>query len=72
MDLTKIFAPQNRRLIKLTTPFRDDQTLLLEHFSGHEGLSTLFSFELSLIKPGRQARTQVVDRPAGSAGHRTG
>ncbi len=37
MDLTKIFAPQNRRLIKLTTPFRDDQTLLLEHFSGHEG-----------------------------------
>ena len=49
MELTSIFTPQNRRLIKLTTPLQDDQALLLEHFSGTEGLSTLFSFELSLI-----------------------
>lgn len=49
MELTNIFAPQNRRLFKLTTPIQDDQALLLEHFSGTEGLSMLFSFELSLI-----------------------
>lgn len=65
MDLTKIFAPQNRRLIKLTTPFRDDQTLLLEHFSGHEGLSTLFSFELSLIsQDARLELKSLIGQPA--------
>ncbi|MGE7990094.1 type VI secretion system tip protein TssI/VgrG [Pseudomonas sp. NPDC089554] len=49
MELTKLFTAQNRRLIKLTTPLQDDQALLLEHFSGNEGLSTLFKFELALI-----------------------
>ncbi|RMN62544.1 Rhs element Vgr protein, partial [Pseudomonas amygdali pv. hibisci] len=48
-DLTALFAPQNRRLIKLTTVARDDQELLLESFSGTESLSELFSFELSMI-----------------------
>ncbi|MFR0673115.1 contractile injection system protein, VgrG/Pvc8 family [Enterobacterales bacterium AW_CKDN230030176-1A_HGKHYDSX7] len=66
MDLTKIFAPQNRRLIKLTTPpLQDDQTLLLEHFSGHEGLSTLFSFELSLIsQDARLELKSLIGQPA--------
>jgi type VI secretion system secreted protein VgrG len=48
-DLTAIFAPQNRRLIKLTTVARDDQELLLESFVGTEGLSELFTFELAII-----------------------
>ncbi|MNQ56800.1 Phage-related baseplate assembly protein [compost metagenome] len=49
MELTKIFSPQNRRLISFISPFKDHQELLLEEFYGSEGLSTLFSFELSLI-----------------------
>lgn len=49
MELTKISSPQNRRLIRFTSPIANQQELLLEHFSGAEGLSTLFSFELSLI-----------------------
>jgi type VI secretion system secreted protein VgrG len=49
MELTKIFSPQNRRLIKFISPIENQQELLLEQFSGTEGLSTLFSFELSLI-----------------------
>ncbi len=65
MELTKIFAPQNRRLIKLTTPIRDDQALLLEHFSGSEGLSTLFSFELSLIsQDARLELKSLIGQPA--------
>ncbi|EJM77066.1 hypothetical protein PMI31_00859, partial [Pseudomonas sp. GM55] len=49
MEPTKIFSPQNRRLITFTTPMANQQELLLERFSGAEGLSTLFSFELSLL-----------------------
>jgi type VI secretion system secreted protein VgrG len=49
MELTKIFSPQNRRLIKLTAPIENPQELLLERLSGSEGMSTLFSFELALI-----------------------
>lgn len=49
MDLAAIFAPRNRRLFNLTTATSDEQALLLEHFSGTEKVSTLFSFELSLI-----------------------
>ncbi|RMN42460.1 Rhs element Vgr protein, partial [Pseudomonas syringae pv. apii] len=48
-DLAAVFAPQNRRLIKLSTVARDEQELLLEKFTGTEGLSELFSFELSMI-----------------------
>jgi type VI secretion system secreted protein VgrG len=44
-----LFAPQHRRLIKLTTAMSDDQELLLESFSGTEGLSALFSFDLKLL-----------------------
>jgi type VI secretion system secreted protein VgrG len=49
MELTKIFSPQNRRLITFTSPIENPQELLLERFSGSEGMSTLFSFELALI-----------------------
>ncbi|MCU0127052.1 hypothetical protein N8H41_24035 [Pseudomonas vlassakiae] len=33
MDLTSIFTPRHRRLIKFTSPVQGDQALLLEHFS---------------------------------------
>lgn len=49
MELTTIFSPQNRRLIKFTSATDGAQELLLERYSGNEGLSTLFSFELALI-----------------------
>ncbi|WP_371318062.1 type VI secretion system Vgr family protein [Pseudomonas sp. PDM31] len=49
MELTNRFSPQNRRLFRFTSPIDHPQELLLERFSGTEGLSTLFSFELSLI-----------------------
>lgn len=48
-DITALFDPQHRRLIKLTTPLPHDQELLVDTFAGNEGLSTLFSYELSLI-----------------------
>jgi type VI secretion system secreted protein VgrG len=57
MELTKIFSPQNRRLIKFDSPVTKEQELLLEGFSGTEGLSTLFSFELSLIS--QEARLEL-------------
>lgn len=38
-DLAAVFAPQKRRLIKLSTVARDEQELLLEKFTGTEGLS---------------------------------
>lgn len=49
MDLTSIFEPQNRRLNKLSTPMLELQELLLENFSGSEGLSQLFNFTLSML-----------------------
>lgn len=60
-DLTALFAPQNRRLIKLTTVARDEQELLLERFSGTESLSELFSFELSMISrdAGLELKSQI-------------
>ncbi|WP_055003495.1 type VI secretion system Vgr family protein [Pseudomonas coronafaciens] len=60
-DLTALFAPQNRRLIKLTTVARNEQELLLEKFTGTEGLSELFSFELSMISrdAGLQLKSQI-------------
>lgn len=48
-DIAALFAPQNRRLIKLTTPLSADQELLVDTFAGNEGLSTLFHYDLSLI-----------------------
>ncbi len=48
-DLATLFAPQHRRLIKLTTPLSSDQMLLVDLFAGSEGLSSLFSYDLSLI-----------------------
>ncbi|WP_275629648.1 type VI secretion system Vgr family protein [Pseudomonas sp. 273] len=49
MDLAALFIPQNRRLVKLTTPLQSAQELLLDHFTGGEGLSRLFSFNMGLI-----------------------
>lgn len=49
MELTKILSPQTRRLIKFTSATGGAQELLLERYSGSEGLSTLFGFELALI-----------------------
>ncbi|WP_146047162.1 type VI secretion system Vgr family protein, partial [Pseudomonas syringae group genomosp. 3] len=60
-DLAAVFAPQNRRLIKLSTVARDEQELLLEKFTGTEGLSELFSFELSMISrdAGIELKSQI-------------
>jgi len=49
MDLAALFVPQNQRLVKLTTPLQSTQELLLDHFTGSERLSHLFSFNLALI-----------------------
>ncbi|MNK88899.1 Phage-related baseplate assembly protein [compost metagenome] len=65
MELTKIFSPQNRRLIRFTSPIEGPQALLLERFSGCEGLSTLFSFELSLIsQDARLELKSLIGQPA--------
>jgi type VI secretion system secreted protein VgrG len=65
MELTKMFAPQNRRLIKFTSPSKDQQELLLEQFSGTESLSTLFSFELSLVSQDAQLELKtLIGQPA--------
>lgn len=48
-DLTPLFTAQHRRLIKLKTPHSNAEELLLESFTGNEGLSTLSNVELSLI-----------------------
>ena len=49
MELTPLFAPQNRRLIKLPPRPSVSRSRYWSDFCGTEGLSTLFSFELSLI-----------------------
>ncbi|MBH2079877.1 MAG: type VI secretion system tip protein VgrG, partial [Pseudomonadales bacterium] len=65
MELTKIFSPQNRRLIRFTSANKGEQELLLEQLSGTEGLSTLFSFELSLIsQDARLELKSLIGQPA--------
>ena len=65
MELTKIFSPQNRRLIRFTSPVAGQQELLLESFSGTESLSTLFSFELSLLsQDARLELKSLIGQPA--------
>ena len=51
MAPNSIFSHQNRRLIKLASPALTTATqeLLLENFSGNEGMSQLFSFSLSML-----------------------
>ncbi|WP_133752981.1 type VI secretion system tip protein TssI/VgrG [Pseudomonas sp. LP_7_YM] len=45
-----MLSPQNRRLFKLNTfGSGDEGDMLLEHFSGSEGLSRLFELELALL-----------------------
>ena len=65
MELAKIFSPQNRRLIKFTTATDGAQELLLERYSGREGLSTLFGFELALISQDAQLPLKtLIGQPA--------
>lgn len=49
MDFSSLFTAQNRRLFKLTMALKGGQALLLESFTGHEGLSTDFGFQLDLL-----------------------
>ncbi|EKG30220.1 type VI secretion system tip protein TssI/VgrG [Pseudomonas avellanae] len=49
MDLAAMLSPQNRRLFKFRNLANPNQELLLESFSGTEGLSQAYSFELLLI-----------------------
>lgn len=49
MELAALCTSQHRRLIKIVTPLNNEQTLLLDAFSGSEALSELFSFELGLL-----------------------
>ncbi|WP_339541483.1 type VI secretion system Vgr family protein, partial [Pseudomonas sp. RA_15y_Pfl1_P12] len=65
VDSSRLFSAQNRRLIKLTTPAINEQELLLESFSGTEALSTLFSFELSLLsQDARLELKSLIGQPA--------
>ncbi|MFQ6575988.1 type VI secretion system Vgr family protein [Pseudomonas sp. UM16] len=64
-DLTPLFAPQQQRLIRLTTPLLPEHELLLEDFCGAEGVSTLFSFELSLLcQDARLELKSLIGQPA--------
>jgi type VI secretion system secreted protein VgrG len=49
MDFAAMFSPQNRRLFKFRNLANPTQDLLLESFSGTEGLSYAYSFELTLL-----------------------
>lgn len=49
-DLISLLSPQNRRLFKLNTFAQNsEEDLLLEHFSGSEGLSRLYQLDLALL-----------------------
>jgi type VI secretion system secreted protein VgrG len=45
-----MFFSQKNRTLKIDTPLGED-VLILEELSGQEGISTIFSYELSLISP---------------------
>lgn len=49
-DLMSLLNPQSRRLFKFNTfaPVSEED-LLLEHFSGSEGLSQLYQMDLALL-----------------------
>ncbi|QCY13633.1 type VI secretion system tip protein TssI/VgrG [Pseudomonas sp. MPC6] len=49
MEFLSLLTAQNRRLFKLTLGLKGGQALLLESFTGHEGLSTDFGFQLDLL-----------------------
>jgi len=47
-DLISLLSPQNQRLFKLNTFAQEsEEDLLLEHFSGSEGLSRLYQMDLA-------------------------
>ncbi|WP_439869678.1 type VI secretion system Vgr family protein [Pseudomonas syringae] len=48
-DLIGQFTAQNNRLITFDSPLPPEQELVLESFSGEEGLSVLFEYELQLL-----------------------
>jgi type VI secretion system secreted protein VgrG len=48
-DLIEQITAQNSRLITFDSPLPPDQELVLESFSGEEGLSILFEYELQLL-----------------------
>ncbi|WP_236730382.1 contractile injection system protein, VgrG/Pvc8 family [Pseudomonas coronafaciens] len=48
-DLIGQFTAQNNRLITFDSPLPPEQELVLESFSGEEGLSILFEYELQLL-----------------------
>lgn len=65
MDLAALCTPQHRRLFKINTALKNEQTLLLDAFSGHEALSELFSFELKLLSQSADiALKSLIGQPA--------
>ncbi|WP_422418955.1 type VI secretion system tip protein TssI/VgrG [Pseudomonas sp. GZD-222] len=65
-DLLSMLSPQNRRLFKLNTFAQgNEEHLLLENFSGGEGLSRLFQLDLSLLSQRADVKLKsLIGRPA--------
>ncbi len=65
-DLISLLNPQNRRLFKLNTfaPVSEED-LLLEHFSGSEGLSQLYQMDLALLSQRSDVKLKsLIGKPA--------
>lgn len=65
-DLISLLSPQNRRLFKFNTfGQNNEEDLLLEHFSGSEGLSRLYQFDLALLSQRSDVKLKsLIGRPA--------
>ncbi len=65
-DLISLLSPQNRRLFKFNTfAQNNEEDLLLEHFSGSEGLSRLYQFDLALLSQRSDVKLKsLIGRPA--------
>jgi type VI secretion system secreted protein VgrG len=64
-DLAVMFLPQHRRLIKLVTPLKGEQELLLDAFIGSEAISELFIFELNLLSQSAHIELKtLIGKPA--------
>lgn len=66
MDVLSMLSPQNKRLFKLNTFAQaGDEDLMLEHFSGTEGLSRLFQMDLALLSQRTDVKLKsLIGRPA--------
>jgi type VI secretion system secreted protein VgrG len=66
MDVLSMLSPQNKRLFKLNTFAQaGDEDLMLEHFSGTEGLSRLFQMDLALLSQRTNVKLKsLIGRPA--------